>query len=107
MDTIFALASAPGKAGVAVVRISGPDALAVGTAMAGALPPARGSALRTLRAANNDVLDQALLRPGRFDRRVYLTLPDRKDREQILAIHAGEKALAEDVDSSVVESFTT
>jgi tRNA modification GTPase len=61
MDTIFALASAPGKAGVAVVRISGPDALAVGTAMAGALPPARGSALRTLRAANNDVLDQALV----------------------------------------------
>ncbi len=50
-------------------------------------------------AATNrpDVLDPALLRPGRFDRRVRLDLPDRADREAILAIHARTKPLAEDV----------
>ncbi len=50
-------------------------------------------------AATNrpDVLDPALLRPGRFDRRVKLDLPDRSDREAILAIHARKKPLAEDV----------
>jgi cell division protease FtsH len=50
-------------------------------------------------AATNrpDVLDPALLRPGRFDRRVKLDLPDRNDREAILAIHARKKPLAEDV----------
>jgi cell division protease FtsH len=50
-------------------------------------------------AATNrpDVLDPALLRPGRFDRRVKLDLPDRSDREAILTIHARKKPLAEDV----------
>lgn len=50
-------------------------------------------------AATNrpDVLDPALLRPGRFDRRVVLDLPDIKDREAILKIHARNKNLAEDV----------
>jgi len=50
-------------------------------------------------AATNrpDVLDPALLRPGRFDRRVTLDLPDRKDREEILKIHSREKPFAEDV----------
>ncbi|MDD2758050.1 MAG: ATP-dependent zinc metalloprotease FtsH [Patescibacteria group bacterium] len=50
-------------------------------------------------AATNrpDVLDPALLRPGRFDRRVVLDLPDIKDREEILAIHAAGKPLAEEV----------
>ncbi|MEK7147966.1 MAG: ATP-dependent metallopeptidase FtsH/Yme1/Tma family protein, partial [Patescibacteria group bacterium] len=50
-------------------------------------------------AATNrpDVLDPALLRPGRFDRRVTLDLPDRHDREEILAIHARKKPFAEDV----------
>ena len=38
MDTIFALATAPGKAGVAVIRISGPEAFAIGRALAGDLP---------------------------------------------------------------------
>ena len=51
-------------------------------------------------AATNrpDILDRALLRPGRFDRRVILDLPDIKDREEILKIHAKEKPLAKDVD---------
>jgi cell division protease FtsH len=60
-------------------------------------------------AATNraDVLDSALLRPGRFDRRVFLTLPDRKDRELILKIHANEKPLEEGVDLSVVAERTS
>ncbi len=50
-------------------------------------------------AATNrpDVLDPALLRPGRFDRRVVIDLPDINDREAILKIHARNKPLAEDV----------
>lgn len=50
-------------------------------------------------AATNrpDVLDPALLRPGRFDRRVVLDPPDLKDREEILAVHARNKPLAKDV----------
>ena len=50
-------------------------------------------------AATNrpDVLDPALLRPGRFDRRVFLDLPDVKGRKDILNIHAKNKPLAEDV----------
>ncbi len=55
-------------------------------------------------AATNrpDVLDAALLRPGRFDRRVVLDSPDIKDREEILKIHAIGKPLAKDVDLKVV-----
>jgi len=51
-------------------------------------------------AATNraDILDNALLRPGRFDRQVYVGLPDIKGREAILRIHSREKHLAEDVD---------
>lgn len=60
MDTIFALASAPGKAGVAVIRISGPQAADAGLRLAGSLPPPRGSALRLLRDGDA-VLDQALV----------------------------------------------
>ena len=50
-------------------------------------------------AATNraDVLDPALLRPGRFDRQVYVGLPDIKGREEILKVHAKGKPLAEDV----------
>ncbi len=51
-------------------------------------------------AATNrpDVLDSALLRPGRFDRRVVIDKPDIKDREQILKVHVKNKPLAKDVD---------
>ncbi|MBT3539365.1 ATP-dependent zinc metalloprotease FtsH [Candidatus Parcubacteria bacterium] len=50
-------------------------------------------------AATNrpDVLDTALLRPGRFDRRVVMELPDINDREEILAIHAANKPLSKEV----------
>jgi cell division protease FtsH len=59
-------------------------------------------------AATNrpDVLDPALLRPGRFDRRVRLDLPDRADREAILGIHARSKPLAEDANLKVIAERT-
>src|SRR3989339_81539 len=59
-------------------------------------------------AATNrpDVLDPALLRPGRFDRRVTLELPDREGREEILAIHARKKPLGEDINLKVVAERT-
>jgi len=59
-------------------------------------------------AATNrhDVLDQALLRPGRFDRQVYVDLPDILGREQVLRIHARKITLAEDVDLSVIARGT-
>lgn len=59
-------------------------------------------------AATNrpDVLDQALLRPGRFDRRITLDLPDRADREAILAVHIKTKPLAEDVNLRIIAERT-
>ncbi|MEK7117695.1 MAG: ATP-dependent zinc metalloprotease FtsH [Patescibacteria group bacterium] len=53
-----------------------------------------------------DVLDPALLRPGRFDRRITIDLPDRADREEILKIHAREKPFAEDVNLVLVAERT-
>ncbi|MFA6228243.1 MAG: ATP-dependent zinc metalloprotease FtsH [Patescibacteria group bacterium] len=59
-------------------------------------------------AATNrpDVLDAALLRPGRFDRRVTLDLPDINDREAIMKVHAKKKPLAKDVDLRQVAERT-
>src|SRR3989338_3146282 len=59
-------------------------------------------------AATNrpDVLDPALLRPGRFDRRVFLDLPDIKGRKDILNIHAKGKPLAEDVTLDLIAERT-
>ena len=59
-------------------------------------------------AATNraDILDNALLRPGRFDRQVYVGLPDIKGREAILKIHARDKQLAEDVDLNSIAKGT-
>ena len=59
-------------------------------------------------AASNrpDVLDPALLRPGRFDRRVMIDLPDRKDREEILKVHARQKPLGDDVKLVVIAERT-
>ncbi len=59
----------------------------------------QGSNVIILAATNRaDVLDPALLRPGRFDRRVNITLPDRKDREAILKIHFKDKPTEPNVD---------
>lgn len=59
-------------------------------------------------AATNrpDVLDPALVRPGRFDRKVLLDLPDRSDREAILNIHALKKPLAEDINLKLIAERT-
>jgi cell division protease FtsH len=59
-------------------------------------------------AATNrpDVLDPALIRPGRFDRKVMLDLPDRADREEILKIHASKKPLAEDINLKLIAERT-
>lgn len=59
-------------------------------------------------AATNrpDVLDPALLRPGRFDRRIVLDMPDIKDREAILQIHAKNKPLAKSVTLEVIAKQT-
>ena len=59
-------------------------------------------------AATNrpDVLDPALVRPGRFDRRVMIDLPDRKDREDILKVHARKKPLGPDVKLTVIAERT-
>lgn len=59
-------------------------------------------------AATNrsDVLDPALLRPGRFDRRVTLELPDRRDRKKILEIHGRTKPLAEGANLQVIAERT-
>lgn len=60
-------------------------------------------------AATNraDILDPALLRPGRFDRRVSVGIPDVKGREQILRIHAVGKIFAEDMDFKIVAQTTS
>lgn len=59
----------------------------------------QGENVIVLAATNRaDVLDPALLRPGRFDRRVDIGLPDRKDREAILKVHFEKKPLAKNVD---------
>jgi cell division protease FtsH len=59
-------------------------------------------------AATNrpDVLDSALLRPGRFDRQIYVDLPDLIGREQILRVHAKKVSLAENVDLQVIARGT-
>ena len=59
-------------------------------------------------AATNraDILDPALMRPGRFDRQIYVNLPDVKGREQILKVHSRNKPLAPDVNFKTVARMT-
>ena len=59
-------------------------------------------------AATNraDILDPALMRPGRFDRQIYVNLPDVKGREQILKVHARNKPMAPDVNFKTVARIT-
>lgn len=60
-------------------------------------------------AATNrpDILDPALLRPGRFDRQILVNRPDVKGREAVLKVHARNKPLAEDVKLEVIAQRTT
>jgi len=67
----------------------------------------QGQNVIVLAATNRaDVLDPALLRPGRFDRRVNIDLPDRKDREAILKVHTVKKPMAKEVDLSALAAKT-
>lgn len=65
MDTIYALASAQGRAGVSVIRVSGPSAFSAGKSLAGVLPEPRKAVTRILRNHGGEVLDHALV--VRFD----------------------------------------
>src|SRR5579884_3702764 len=68
----------------------------------------QGQNVIVLAATNRaDVLDPALLRPGRFDRRVNIGLPDRKDREAILKVHFNKKPLAKGVDLDALAAKAT
>lgn len=68
---------------------------------------ARNSGVIVLAATNRrDILDPALLRPGRFDRQIYVGYPDIKGREEILKVHARNKPLAEDVSLQKVAQAT-
>lgn len=60
-------------------------------------------------AATNraDVLDPALLRPGRFDRQIHIDLPDSRGREEILKIHTRNKPLGDDVNLNIIAKTTT
>lgn len=67
----------------------------------------QGQNVIVLAATNRaDVLDPALLRPGRFDRRVSIDLPDRKDREAILKVHFSKKPLTKTVDLDALAAKT-
>ncbi len=67
----------------------------------------QGTNVIVLAATNRaDVLDPALLRPGRFDRRVNIGLPDRKDREAILKVHFSKKPISKNVDLNALAGKT-
>ena len=96
MHTIFALATARGKSGVAVIRISGPDAHAVAAAVAGSLPEPGRFALRSLRDGTGAVLDEALVL--RFDAPRSFTGEDTVELQlhgSLAVIRAVERAIAE------------
>ncbi len=61
MDTIFALATASGRAGIAVIRISGPAAFSAGKTMAGSLPAERQAGLRAIKARDGSLIDEGLV----------------------------------------------
>ncbi len=67
-----------------------------------------GSGVIVMAATNRaDILDPALLRPGRFDRQIYVGLPDIRGREQILRVHAAKKPLGDDVSLADIAKATT
>lgn len=79
MDTIFAQATALGRAGVSVVRLSGPKALEIATEIAGPLPAPRCSALRFVRDGEGEVIDQALI--------LTFVAPDSFTGEDVVELH--------------------
>jgi len=91
-DTIYALASAPGRAGVAVVRVSGPQCRALAEAVAGGPPAPRQAVLRSLRDAGGAVFDRALV--------LFFPAPASYTGEDVLEfhIHGGRAVLAQLLD---------
>jgi tRNA modification GTPase len=87
-DTIFALATAPGRAAVAVIRVSGPDAGSALRALAGRLPAPRRAAMRRLRGADRQTLDEALV--------LWLPGPGSYTGEDVaeLQVHGGAAVIA-------------
>ncbi len=87
-ETIFALATAPGRAAVAVIRISGPDAGAALRALAGRLPTPRRASMRRLRDADGETLDGALT--------LWLPGPESYTGEDVaeLQVHGGAAVVA-------------
>ena len=79
-DTIVAVATAPGRGGVGVVRVSGPAVPLLAVALAGHLPPPRVATLRTLRDASGEPLDRGLV--------LYFPAPNSYTGEDVLEIHA-------------------
>lgn len=63
MDTIFAQATSPGRAGVSVVRLSGPDAFEIAKTICGSLPAMRSAGVRYVKDRNGEIVDQALVLP--------------------------------------------
>lgn len=79
-DTIFALASGRGRAGVAVIRVSGPAAVSVAVTLAGSCPPPRRAALRQLRQGpDNDLLDEGII--------IYFQRPESFTGEDVVEFH--------------------
>ena len=60
-STIFALATAPGRAGVAIIRVSGPEAFRASERLVGSLPRPRTAGLRRIRSLEGEVIDEALI----------------------------------------------
>ncbi len=87
-DTIFALATAPGRAAVAVIRISGPDAGPALQALAGRLPRPRRAATRRLRRSDGETIDQALV--------LWMPAPDSYTGEDVaeLQLHGGQAVVS-------------
>ncbi len=67
-----------------------------------------GDGIIVMAATNRaDILDPALMRPGRFDRQIYVNIPDVKGREAILKVHSRNKPLAGDIDFKTIARITT
>ena len=94
MDTIFALSSGAPPAGIAVVRVSGPQAAAALTALSGTLPAPRRAVSRTLRNAGGDALDQALV--------LWLPGPSTATGEDVAELHLhGGRAVVRAVEAAL------
>ncbi len=96
-ETIFALATAPGRAAIAVIRLSGPGTEKVLAKLAGSLPPPRQARLRRLRGADGDAIDEALA--------VWMPGPDSYTGEDSAELHLhGGQAVVESVSRALLDA---